>query len=90
MKKFLLTVTVLGLAGLSYASPCVKKIIPNKKIYGCYTQTITQYEDSQGNYVGSVAGPRVAAPCGEGQLEGSTKTTYVHQVHPLADIWGSL
>ena len=54
---------------------------------GCYTQTITQYENSSGEYIYSVAGPRVSAPCGSGQIDGSTTTTYTHQVDPYWDLW---
>ncbi|WP_027374880.1 hypothetical protein [Chryseobacterium sp. UNC8MFCol] len=86
MKRIILTATVLGLSGLTYAAPGVKKV-NKKKLVGCFTQTITQYEDKQGNYVRSVAGPRVAAPCASGQLEGSTTTTYVHTLDPYIDLW---
>ncbi|NPA10071.1 MAG: hypothetical protein GXO46_13895 [Chlorobi bacterium] len=88
MKKFILTVTVLGFAGLSYASsPIVKKVTAEKRLAGCFTQTVTQYEDLQGNYVSSSVGPRVSVECAQGQLEGSTQTTYVHQISPLAVYW---
>jgi hypothetical protein len=60
----------------------------NKRILeGCYSQTITQYENSSGAYLYSVAGPRVSRPCSQGQIDGSTSTTYVHQVDPFADLW---
>ncbi|WP_312336228.1 hypothetical protein [Sphingobacterium sp.] len=86
MKRIILTATVLGLSGLTYAAPGVKKV-NKKKLAGCFTQTVTQYEDHQGNYISSSVGPRVAAPCASGQLEGSTTTTYVHQLHPYIDLW---
>ena len=86
MKKLIFTITTLGLSSLLYASPCVKKIVA-KKFATCYTQTVTQYEDKQGNYVRSVSGPRVTTTCAPGQLEGSTKTTYVRALDPYIDLW---
>ncbi len=89
MKRIILTATVLGLSGLAYAAPGVQKV-NEKKLAGCFTQTVTtvtQYEDHQGNYISSSVGSRVSAPCASGQLEGSTTTTYVHQLHPYIDLW---
>ncbi|MCY1661026.1 hypothetical protein [Chryseobacterium sp. SL1] len=97
MKKIFLTLTVLGLNCLAYAAPSVEKVFDKEssnnenckvdKLFGCFAQTITQYENSNGEYVRSVAGPRVAAPCASGQIDGSTTTTYVHQLDPYADLW---
>lgn len=87
MKKIILTLSVLGLYSLSFAAPAVVSTTETKVFRGCYAQTITQYENSSGEYVRSVAGPRTSVPCASGQLEGSTTTTYVHTLDPYADLW---
>lgn len=87
MKKISLTLSFIGLYSLSFASPAVVKMEETKVFKGCYTQTITQYENSAGEYVRSVAGPRTSVPCGSGQLDGSTTTNYVQALDPYADLW---
>lgn len=86
MKKIFFAITVLGLNCLAFATPSVEKV-PDTKLFGCYSQTITQYENSSGEYIRSVAGPRVSSPCASGQIDGSTTTTYVHTLDPYADLW---
>lgn len=89
MKKVFFAITVLGLNCLTYAGSSIETVnkIKISKFSTCYTQTITQYENRDGEYVRSVAGPRVSVECASGQLAGSTKTTYTHQLDPYADIW---
>lgn len=87
MKKIFLTLSIVGLYSLAYAAPSVEQAPDTKLFRGCYAQTITQYENSAGEYVRSVAGPRTSVPCGAGQLDGSTSTTYVHTLDPYADLW---
>jgi len=89
MKKIFFAISFLGLNCLAYAIPSVENTNTSKilKFSTCYTQTITQYENSAGEYVRSVAGPRVSVECASGQLAGSTKTSYTHQLDPYADLW---
>ncbi len=87
MKKIFFTIAALSLYCLTYAAPTVEKVSDKEIFRGCYSQTITQYENSSGEYIYSVAGPRVASPCASGQIDGSTTTTYTHQIDPYWDLW---
>jgi len=87
MKKIIFAVAVLGLNCLAYAASSVEKVSETKIFFGCYSQTITQFENSSGEYIYSVAGPRVSTPCAGGQMNGSTTTTYAHQIDPYWDLW---
>lgn len=87
MKKIFFTLAFLGLNCLIYATPSVDKKSDKEIFRGCYTQTITQYENPRGEYIYSVVGPRVASPCAGGQLDGSTTTNYTHQIDPYWDLW---
>lgn len=78
IKKIVTGVTLMGLGSVILANNhvVIKNIkIKDAKFATCYTQTVTQYQNSKGEYVRSEVGLKVAVTCAPGQLEGSTTTT---------------
>lgn len=71
MKKILFGIALLGLNSILLANSSVE-VKKTLKVSTCYTQTVTQFENSKGEYLRSETGPRVAVDCAPGQLAGST------------------
>ncbi|MEN2435695.1 hypothetical protein AAH994_09810 [Weeksellaceae bacterium A-14] len=68
MKKFILGLLLaVGVSGVSYArnSVGVKETTGSKVIKACYSSTITNYVDAEGNLLYSEQSRWVEIPCGD-------------------------